>query len=96
MKLNFHLYSAHANCGHCMHLLRPVDQAGMLGYCGIVGSSVENDYYCSFYRMVPIVETKTVDTNKPTDTTDADDNNQDTSAESPSNKEENKRKRKKL
>lgn len=59
MKLNFHLYSAHANCRHCMHLYHKMDQsASDPGHCSIIGSDVEDDYYCSFYRMAPIVKSK--------------------------------------
>jgi len=27
------------------------------GHCSIIGLDVEDDYYCSFYRMAPIVAT---------------------------------------
>lgn len=54
MNLEFHLYSAHANCRHCMHLFHKMDQSTSdPGHCSIIGSDVEDDYYCSFYRMKP-------------------------------------------
>jgi len=54
MKVYFHLYSAHANCKHCMHLFHKMDQsASGPGHCSIIGSDVEDDYYCSFYHMKP-------------------------------------------
>lgn len=52
MKIVFHLYSTHPNCGHCMNFYHKMDQsANGPGYCGIVSAEVDTDYYCSFYRM---------------------------------------------
>lgn len=54
MKLNYDLFSVHAKCGHCIHKYYKMDQDNSgPGYCSIIASFVEEDYYCSFYRMEP-------------------------------------------
>lgn len=72
MKIDFHLYSAHANCKHCRHQYHKMDQDKLApGHCSIIGSDVEDDYYCSFYRMKPEEDINVVYTpakdKKPTD-----------------------------
>jgi hypothetical protein len=55
MKTKFHLYSVDACCKNCKNL----SYKGSLDhdilsddstYCHIIGSVVEPDYYCDFYR----------------------------------------------
>ena len=56
MNLKYHLYSAHPNCAHCVHITRSQkmdmtpDEGGNPNYCGIISSEVEQDYYCDFYK----------------------------------------------
>ena len=60
MKLKFHLYSPNANCLHCLHrILKDMDQDPLdikiaEGYCNIVVSDVEDNYYCDFYITKPL------------------------------------------
>lgn len=55
MNILFHLYSHHPNCTHCMHMYYKMDQdKNGPGYCGIVSSEVEPDYFCTFYRIKPV------------------------------------------
>lgn len=62
MKLKYDLYSANANCGHCVNKYHKMDQSSNdPGYCSIIASLVDDDYYCSFYRMIPIKEKTVVD-----------------------------------
>jgi len=52
MNLKFHLYSSNAQCSHCIHNYHKMDmnKTGP-GYCAIISTTVENDYYCDFYQI---------------------------------------------